>query len=342
MESKFNIFDNFKNNKILIVGDIMLDTYLIGKVERISPEAPVPVVDIEEKTNKLGGAANVALNIKELGASPILCSVIGDDQRGLELIDLLKKNGLQTKFIFKSDKRKTTNKIRIIGNNVQILRIDEETKTEVNGDIFTKLKQNIAYTIAENKIDGIIFQDYDKGVITQQLIEYISILSIKRNIPVFVDPKLKNFNYYKNIKIFKPNFNELKRGLNLQITDKKELLETGAKILHERGIEIVFVTLSEDGIFISYNKDKKIINKIVPAIPINVVDVSGAGDSIISLLSLLIDKIDIEKIAEISNIAGGIVCGEVGVVPINKDMLLNKIQKVENNSFIMKNDLFKT
>ena len=324
-----NLFDNFKNNKILIIGDIMMDTYLIGKVDRISPEAPVPVVDIEERIDKLGGAANVALNIKELGATPIICSIIGKDERGLELDNLLTKNGLTTKFIYKSSNRKTTNKIRIIGNNAQMLRIDEETKTDITNDMFEKLKENIIYAIASNKIDSIIFQDYDKGVITKKLIDYIISLSKKRNIPVYVDPKLRNFSLYKNIKIFKPNFNELKRGLNLTVTDKKELLETGAKILHDRGIEIVFVTLSENGIFISYIKNEKIINKIIPGTVINVADVSGAGDTVISIISLLlIYNINIEKIAEIANIAGGIVCEEVGVVPVNKDKLLDKIQSI--------------
>jgi len=324
-----NLFDNFKNNKILIIGDIMMDTYLIGKVDRISPEAPVPVVDIEERIDKLGGAANVALNIKELGATPIICSIIGKDERGFELDNLLTKNGLTTKFIYKSSNRKTTNKIRIIGNNAQMLRIDEETKTDITNDMFEKLKENIIYAIASNKIDSIIFQDYDKGVITKKLIDYIISLSKKRNIPVYVDPKLRNFSLYKNIKIFKPNFNELKRGLNLTVTDKKELLETGAKILHDRGIEIVFVTLSENGIFISYIKNEKIINKIIPGTVINVADVSGAGDTVISIISLLlIYNINIEKIAEIANIAGGIVCEEVGVVPVNKDKLLDKIQSI--------------
>jgi len=324
-----NLFDNFKNNKILIIGDIMMDTYLIGKVDRISPEAPVPVVDIEERIDKLGGAANVALNIKELGATPIICSIIGKDERGFELDNLLTKNGLTTKFIYKSSNRKTKNKIRIIGNNAQMLRIDEETKTDITNDMFEKLKENIIYAIASNKIDSIIFQDYDKGVITKKLIDYIISLSKKRNIPVYVDPKLRNFSLYKNIKIFKPNFNELKRGLNLTVTDKKELLETGAKILHDRGIEIVFVTLSENGIFISYIKNEKIINKIIPGTVINVADVSGAGDTVISIISLLlIYNINIEKIAEIANIAGGIVCEEVGVVPVNKDKLLDKIQSI--------------
>jgi D-glycero-beta-D-manno-heptose-7-phosphate kinase len=320
----------FKDKKILIIGDVMLDSYLFGNVDRISPEAPVPVVDVVIKQDKLGGAANVATNIKNLGGTPILCSVIGKDHKSEIFLSLLKKQKITTDYILLSDNRITTNKTRIIGNNHQMLRVDEEIKNELGVDqnAFINI---IDYAFENEELDCILFQDYDKGVINESLISYITNKGQSLNIPIIVDPKKNNFSFYKNVTLFKPNFKEFKEGINLTITnsDRKELLETGAKILHKKGIEIVFVTLSENGIFVSYKKDKKIINKIVPGTAIEVVDVSGAGDSVISLVSLLLGEMNIEEIARIANIAGGMVCEEIGVVPIDKDKLIRKIKELE-------------
>jgi len=170
-----------------------------------------------------------------------------------------------------------------------------------------------------------LFQDYDKGVINEKIINEIIEKANFLNLPILVDPKKKNFSNYKNVKLFKPNLKELKEGLNLTTTDRTELLESGAKILHERGIEIVFITLSENGIFVSYKKDGKIINKIIPGIARDVADVSGAGDVCISIISVLLGELDIEKIAKIANIAGGMACEEIGVVTINKEKLMREI-----------------
>lgn len=324
-----NIFDNFKNNKILLIGDIMLDTYLIGKVERISPEAPVPVVDIHDKIDKLGGAANVALNIKELGATPIICSVIGADQHGWELKATIKNSGMETKYIKATDTRKTTNKIRVIGNNTQMIRIDEETKEDLNDEIYDRLKENIIIAVAENKIDGIIFQDYDKGVISKKMIEYIIALSKKRNIPLFVDPKLRNFDYYKNVTIFKPNFNELKRGLkeeNLDIDKWEEIMPHVEKLIKEKDVDTFYTTMGNKGILLSYKDGDKITHHHIEGEKRSVADVSGAGDTVISVATLLtINGIDKIITARVSNIAGGLVCEKVGVVPVNKEELLNEI-----------------
>jgi len=323
-------FEKFKDNKILIIGDIMLDTYLMGKVERISPEAPVPIVDIDEKIDKLGGAANVALNIQQLEATPIICSVIGRDQRGFELESLLNQNNLKTKYLYKSRTRKTTNKIRVIGNNAQMMRIDEETKVEIDDICFERLKEKIIIAVAENKIDAIIFQDYDKGVITQKTINYILALSKKRNIPLFVDPKVRNFELYKKIKLFKPNFNELKRGIKneeLEIDRYEEIIPFVERLMNEQEIDIFYTTMGSMGIFVSYrNGDKKIQHKHIHGEKRSVADVSGAGDTVISVSTLLtINGIDPIETAIISNIAGGMVCEKVGVVPINKEELLKEI-----------------
>lgn len=315
--------DLFSNKKILIIGDVMLDSYLFGNVERISPEAPVPIVDILIKQDKLGGAANVATNIKNLGGTPILCSVIGNDQKGELFISILKKLRIETNYIHLSDNRITTTKTRIIGNNHQMLRVDEEIKTDLNSD--QSILLSIVDKILNNEeIDCVLFQDYDKGVLNEQIINTITDKVNSLNIPIIVDPKKKNFQHYKNVKLFKPNFKEFREGLNLIGNDRKELLEVGSKILHKRNIDIVFITLSENGIFVSYKNGKKILNKIIPGIPREVVDVSGAGDTVISVVSMLINDMDIEKIAEISNLAGGIVCEEVGVVPIDKEKLLQE------------------
>ena len=220
------IFDNFKNNKVLIIGDIMLDTYLIGNVDRISPEAPVPVVDINEQIDKLGGASNVALNIKGLGATPLICSTFGGDQKAWELKVAIKKCDMETKYLHSSSNRKTTNKIRVIGNNTQLLRVDNESKNDLNKDELDMMIRNITIALAENDINAILIQDYNKGVVTPDLLEFITKINKKRNIPVFADPKVKNFEFYKNIKIFKPNFNELRKGLNLEVSmDKFEDIE---------------------------------------------------------------------------------------------------------------------
>jgi rfaE bifunctional protein kinase chain/domain len=301
----------------------MLDSYLFGNVERISPEAPVPIVDVVIKQDKLGGAANVAANIKNLGGTPILCSVIGNDQKSQIFISLLKKFKISTDYIYQSNDRVTTNKTRIIGNNHQMLRVDEEIKKELEKDQI-KFLSIIDYAFQSNSIDCVLFQDYDKGILNETIINTVTSKANSLKIPIIVDPKNKNFNFYKNVTLFKPNFKEFKDGIKLIDTDRKELLKNGAKILHQKGIEIVFITLSENGIFVSYKKDKKIISKIIPATAREIVDVSGAGDTVASVISMLILDVDIEEIAKISNLAGGIVCEEVGVVPIDKEKLLKE------------------
>ena len=309
----------------------MLDSYFFGNVERISPEAPVPIVDIINKENKLGGAANVASNIKNIGGTPILCSIIGKDSTGEILLSLLKEQNISTNYIYKSINRITTNKTRIIGNNHQILRIDEEIKEDLNND-YDKLISLVEYIIDSEKIDCILLQDYDKGILNESVINFIIEKANILNIIILVDPKKKNFNYYKNIELFKPNFKEFKESINLNISDKNELLKKGSIILHNRGINIICITLSENGIFISYKKENEIISKIIPTTSRNIVDPSGCGDSVISIISMLINDIDIEEITKISNIAGGIACESVGVVSIDKNKLLKEYYNETNNT----------
>jgi rfaE bifunctional protein kinase chain/domain len=318
----------FNDKKILIIGDVMLDSYFFGKVDRISPEAPVPIVDILSNKDKLGGAANVAKNIKKLGGTPILCSIVGDDLKGNNFISLLDKLNINSEYVYKSKDRITTVKSRIIGNNRQMLRIDEELNIELKEKDKKNILNNILNIIDKNNIDSILFQDYDKGLLDKEIIKKTIEIANKKNIPILVDPKKRNFFNYKNVTLFKPNFKEFKEGLKLEADSKIKMLEYGSEILHDNGIKIVFVTLSENGIFISYKKKNKIINKIIPGTSREVVDVSGAGDTVISVTSMLLNDLDIEEIAKISNLAGGLVCEEIGVASINKKRLIKEYKKI--------------
>jgi rfaE bifunctional protein kinase chain/domain len=318
----------FDNRKILIVGDVMIDTYLFGNVDRISPEAPVPVVDVIIKQDKLGGAANVAMNIKELGGTPFLCSVIGSDTKCDTMFNILSTNKISTKYISKVPTRITTNKTRIIGNNQQMLRVDEEIIENLNTNEFILLKNDIEKVLKNEDIEVILIQDYDKGIVNADIINLLTKKAKELKIPILADPKNKNFNDYKNLTLFKPNFKEFKEGLNISATYRKELLEIGSQLLHKKGIKYIFVTLSENGIFISEKKGKKITNKIVHGISRSVSDPSGAGDTVIAITSLLIEKEPIEKIAQICNIAGGLVCEEIGVVPVDKDKLFEEMKNL--------------
>lgn len=325
------LFEQFKKLNILVIGDVMLDSYLWGHVERISPEAPVPVVSVNKRENRLGGAANVALNIQSLGANPIICSIIGDDTRGDEFIGLLKKQHLSDAGIIKSKKRITTTKFRVLGNNVQLLRVDEEVDSEISEKETDELAVKIESLIKKNKIQAIIFEDYDKGVINKQLIDKVVKIADSLKVYITVDPKKKNFMHYKNVSLFKPNLKELKEGLKIDIDSKNiNNINKAANTLHiQNNIDIVLLTLASDGIFISKktkNSKRSTVNEIIPAHKRNIADVSGAGDTVISVATLcLAVGLSVTDIAKISNLAGGLVCEQVGVVPIQKDTLMKAI-----------------
>ena len=304
----------------------MLDTYIYGDVNRISPEAPTPIVDLHTTSYNLGGAANVANNIKNLGGNPILCGILGGDVNGQHMLRLLTENNINTDFIIQSNSRITTNKTRIISNSQQILRVDNEVKMNTNEEENVLLIDNLIKIINNINIDCIILQDYNKGVLNENNISKIIDIATALKINVLVDPKKDNFLVYDNIKLIKPNFKEFKEALNLKGDNKMELLNTGSDILHKNNIDIVFVTLSEDGIFVSYKKDDEIIKNVIKTNILKVKDVSGAGDTVISILSMLLNDVNIEEIARICNIGAGLVCQEIGVIPINKKNLLNNIK----------------
>ena len=304
----------------------MIDSYLWGKVDRISPEAPVPIVSVNKKESRLGGAANVALNIKSLNAQPIICAIVGDDTEGEEFMSLLAKENISNVGIVKLHHRQTTVKTRVIGHNQQILRIDAETDLEISPSETDLVLVKFHQILAETEIHAIIFEDYDKGLITNQLIDAVIAIAKEKKIPVIVDPKKRNFLAYKNVDVFKPNLKELKEGLKIDFDPKNFTDLQNAVTLLKNKIKAknVIVTLSELGIY-ALNDVK---DKLTPAHIRNVADVSGAGDTVISVIATCIAAgADIFTAAKLGNLAGGLVCEKVGVVPIDKELLLQEALK---------------
>jgi rfaE bifunctional protein kinase chain/domain len=313
----------------MIIGDVMIDAYLWGKVERISPEAPVPIVTLHKRENRLGGAANVALNIKAMGATPVLCSVIGHDRQGEVFRELLDAEGMETHGLTSSPERITTTKFRVIGNNVQMLRVDEETIHDLDAEETASLLANITTILNQSTVDAIIFQDYNKGILTPDLIGKVIQLAREKGIPTTVDPKKQNFSAYKGVTLFKPNLKELREGLKMEVeADKPAMLEEASAYLQQQqDIELLLLTLSEHGIMIRKKGNNGIPEThFIAAHKRNIADVSGAGDTVISLATLcLASGCSIAEIAAISNLAGGLVCEEVGVVPVNAERLLQEV-----------------
>ena len=322
-----DLFDKFNGLRILVVGDVMLDAYVMGKVNRISPEAPVPIVSLENEDARIGGAGNVALNLLALGAKPVICGVIGEDSSGDKLLNLFEKNGILTDGLVKSMARKTTVKTRVISNKQQLLRIDSESTFPLLESEEIKLNNTIQNIINQG-VDGIIFEDYNKGVLTDSVIQNTIKIAKEKDIPTAVDPKKENFLSYKGVSLFKPNLKELKEGLNLNFdfNSNKDLFEKGIEVLEEKlQNEISFVTLSENGVFIKNQTEKY----YVPAHMRSISDVSGAGDTVIAVATLcLISGASTKQIAQISNLAGGLVCEKSGVVSISKNDLLKEVSEL--------------
>lgn len=318
-----NIFEKFNSLNVLIIGDVMIDSYIWGKVDRISPEAPVPIVRVTKKEDRLGGAANVALNIQSLGAKPIICAVIGDDFDGENFISLLKKQGLSDEGVIKIKDRPTTVKTRIIAHNQQIVRVDAETEDNLIDSDTISVFERIKQIVSGHKIDAIIFEDYDKGLITEKLILQTVELAQSQGIITVVDPKKRNFEAYKGVNLFKPNLKELKEGLKIDLDPKniqqvEEAVESLKRLL---GAKSVMLTLSENGVYINSENG----NGHIKAHKRDIADVSGAGDTVIATAALcLAAGLNELKTAAIANLAGGLVCEHVGVVPIDKERLMRE------------------
>jgi rfaE bifunctional protein kinase chain/domain len=324
------LFEQFNGVRILVVGDVMIDSYLRGKVNRVSPEAPVPIVSLDKEEDRLGGAANVAVNLVAMGASPIICSVVGSDKQGNDLKFLLDNAGISSQGVVYSHTRKTTVKTRVIGNNQQLLRIDSEQTDAISKDEEELLIRKVKELIG-NGIDGIIFEDYNKGVLTPRVIKAIIELANENNVPTTVDPKKDNFFAYRNVTLFKPNLKELKEGLGVNfsfLANKNEFESAVNELEKQLNNSISFVTLSEHGVFIKKDNAKHYAAAHIRTIS----DVSGAGDTVISVATLcLVAGLSLELIAEVSNIAGGLVCEKSGVVSIDKDELLTETERLLNN-----------
>lgn len=314
------LFTAFAGLKVLVIGDVMIDSYLWGRVDRISPEAPVPILQVENRDSRLGGAANVALNVQALGAIPYLCSVVGSDLDGDNFLSLLSQNNLPSDGIHQSKERITTIKHRIISGHHHMLRVDQETDLPLIQDDKQALLAKI--TTLLQTCDVVIFEDYDKGVIDEELIEAVVKLAHAKGIPTVVDPKKRNFLHYKNVTLFKPNRKEMKEGLKWDgsLTEDKDIEAAVDKLSALLQTNMILLTLSEKGVFIKKEGDPAFV---IPAHIRKIADVSGAGDTVVSVAALCCAlNLSPDKIAQLSNLAGGLVCEQVGVVPIDKNLLL--------------------
>lgn len=323
MDSISSILNQFKDKQVLIIGDAMIDAYMWGNIHRMSPEAPVPVVDIEKRESRLGGAANVALNIQSLGAKPVLFSAIGTDHYGDVFMMLMEKQKLSSEGLQRLSDRNTTVKTRIISDNKHVLRVDEEsTKPITEYFVATELE----VLIRSKKFDVVIFEDYNKGLLTEKLITKAIQIATELKIPTIVDPKKDNFFAYKGVDIFKPNLKEIKEGLEIEfdVLSESELSKNVAFVLEKLNAKGILLTLSEHGIY--YQSKSKILRE--SAHKRNIVDVSGAGDTVVSVAALaLACGLDDDDLMRIANLAGGLVCEKVGVVPILVEDLINSLKK---------------
>ncbi len=319
------IFECFRNKKIIVLGDLMIDEYLWGKVARLSPEAPVPIVEIENDSLRFGGAANVALNLKTLGCEPILIGLIGNDRMGEMFYQILKKKGMTSKGIIQTDERPTTVKTRIIGDNQHIARVDRESREYVDGNLLDQIISKIDALIGE--ADAVILQDYNKGMLPIEVIKHTLNKAKKENIITTVDPKFTNFMEYKHATVFKPNIKELSQALARVIESDKDANEAGFEILAKLSAESVLLTRGAKGIslFEKSGESSQIQTKTR-----KVADVSGAGDTVISTMTAaLTGGASYKEAACLANYAAGIVCEEVGIVPIERETLLREVQDRE-------------
>ncbi|MCK6691690.1 MAG: bifunctional ADP-heptose synthase [Thermoanaerobaculia bacterium] len=313
------ILQKFENQNILIVGDVMLDRYLTGTVSRISPEAPVPVVLHRATEDRLGGAANVALNIRALGATPVLCTVVGQDAEGQALRRMLPENGMTDSGLVLSETRRTTVKTRVLGNNQQMLRIDQEDDHDLSKAEENILLERVVSLLNNTSVQAIILQDYNKGVLTPAVIDAVLSAARQRGILTAVDPKKHNFFAFRGADLFKPNLKEIRDSVPFQVQADLDSLQQAANFLHKKlEHSITMITLSEKGLFLENQKEAR----LYPTVPRNVADVSGAGDTVISVAALgLAAGLTLPVVAALSNLAGGQVCEYPGVVPVQRDIL---------------------
>ncbi len=324
------VLEKFAAQNVLVLGDAMVDSYWWGKVDRVSPEAPIPVVTVTRQEDRLGGAGNVSLNIQALGATPVLVSIIGNDEKGRIFSELMNESHLSCEGIFVDASRITTVKTRIISGGRQISRVDQEISTLISPDFEKEVFAKVKEIIEQKQIHVVIFVDYDKGMITPWLIKNVIGLAKSKNIFTVADPKSRNFNVYDQVDLFKPNFKEFKDGLKLEIekTDIQRLKVFSENFKNEKQIGLLFITLSELGVFLTNG----IMQNYYPAEIRDIADVSGAGDTVVATASLcLASGTTIPFMAQLSNLAGGLVCEKLGVVPIDLKQLKKEASKIQTN-----------
>lgn len=318
------VFSAFNRQKVLIIGDVMIDSYLWGNVDRISPEAPVPVVSVKRRDKRLGGAANVAMNIQAMGAVPVLCSVIGEDTEATDFLELLQKRGLPQEGIVQSENRITTVKHRILSGHQHMLRIDSELNTTIDKQEKDDLLERVKKILPTCQV--VIFEDYDKGVLDKTLIEVVIKLANHYGIPTVVDPKKRNFLNYKGATLFKPNLKELREGMKeeFEADDQKELTRVVRKLQETLQLNYAFITLSERGAYIDDGQEGHLLSAHIRTIA----DVSGAGDTVVSIVALCLAlQFSPKFMAALANLAGGLVCEYLGVVSINKQDLFEEARR---------------
>ncbi|HEY5616100.1 MAG TPA: D-glycero-beta-D-manno-heptose-7-phosphate kinase [Bacteroidota bacterium] len=316
------LFEKLKGKRIAVVGDLMLDRYYWGAITRISPEAPVPVVEVGSESTRLGGAANVANNIASLGGIPVLIGVVGNDSSGNELRTLIGKSGFPDNGVVVDSARPTTVKTRVIAHNQHVVRIDQEVKEEVNGTVQSKIVDSLRKSIGS--LDGVILEDYNKGVLTKKLIPEIIALARANNTIITVDPKVNNFFEYKNVTVFKPNRKETEEALGRRVTDQASVAQACRQMVERLEAENVLLTLGEEGMSL-FERTGTMTH--VPTRALMVADVSGAGDTVISTLTMVLAAGGTaQEASALANFAGGIVCGEVGIVPVERETLYNVVR----------------
>ena len=319
------IFSNANGKKICIIGDVMLDRYMFGNVSRISPEAPVQVFDLSKVENKLGGSSNVSLNLKTLGAIPHLIGVIGDDEMGEILKDEMLRNGQIIDGLIIDKHRPTTRKTRVISDSHHLIRIDSESKNDIDKKIEDKVLANLSLII--NDIEFIILQDYNKGVLTKSLIKKIINYSEKKNKKILVDPKFENFFEFKKTYIFKPNKKEIEDAFGRKSKSPEDLDDMVVFLLGKLNCKNVVLTLGEHGMRIYEKVNGKIRINSIKTRARKVADVSGAGDTVISTIAYcLAGGANVYDAVLISNVAAGLVVEEVGIVPIKNSSLLTQLK----------------
>jgi len=316
-ESLNKAIDNFGKTRILVIGDIMLDKFIWGNVSRISPESPVPVVEVDHETIMLGGATNVINNIVSLGGKVLLCGVVGDDYTGREIFSLLNESKVNVSGIIIEDNRPTTIKTRIIAHAQQVVRYDRETRESLKPETTDSIL-NFIHDQKDN-LSAIIVSDYRKGVITREIMEGVKDLMSTRGLPLAVDPNIKNFPLYEGVTIITPNHNEAQEAAGIDIVDEESLKRVGEKLLQSYRCRALLITRGEDGMTLFEEGGKRVDIK---AIARKIYDVTGAGDTVTATLTLgIVAGLDMKSAAYLSNLAAGIVVGEVGTSAVRIDDL---------------------